>query len=400
MALRIGFLTTHPIQYQAPVFRALTAEPDVEFKALFAMLPDQQQQGDGFGVAFEWDLPLLEGYQWQVLDNVAADPSVTRFSGCDTPGIRDVLREQQFDALVVNGWVVKSCLQGLSSARRLGIPCLVRGEANLLRRRAWWKSLLHRRLLHRYSGALCIGSANKDFYRSHGIPESRLFAAPYCIENQRFQRHADEWSGRTTQLRHRFGVPDDVVCYVFAAKFIDKKHPLELVQAFGEAVASGARCHLLMVGDGELRPVCQKFAETNNLPVTFTGFLNQTQIAEAYLAGDCLVLPSDAGETWGLVVNEAMACGRPAIVSSLVGCAADLIKPGETGAVFPYGDWQELVRILEDYAQDRARLDGMGAQARRHVENYAPEVAAQGIVTAVRQLTGRPDVAALTESAS
>ena len=395
MSLRIGFLTTHPIQYQAPVFRALAAEPGVDFTALFAMLPNEQQQGDGFGLAFEWDLPLREGYDSEVLDNVAREPGVTHFSGCDTPGIRHVMRRRRFDVLVVNGWVVKSCLQGLSAARRLKIPCLVRGEANLLRKRAWWKSVVHRRLLHRYAGALYIGEANKAFYKSHGIRESRLFPSPYCIENQRFGRHADEWAGRTGELRRRFGVPEDVVCYVFAAKFVEKKHPLELVRAFGDAVGRGARAHLLMVGDGELRSACEEHARTHNLPVTFTGFLNQTQIAEAYLAGDCLVLPSDAGETWGLVVNEGMACGRPAIGSSLVGCAGDLIKPGETGAAFPYGDRGELARMLEEHAQDRARLQSMGARARQHVENYSPEVAAQGILSAARQMTDRADAPAL-----
>jgi glycosyltransferase involved in cell wall biosynthesis len=266
----------------------------------------------------------------------------------------------------------------------------VRGEANLLRRRAWWKSLVHRRLLHRYAGALYIGAANKAFYRSHGIPESRLFPAPYCVENRRFHQHAEEWAGRTGALRLRLGVPDDVACFVFAAKFIEKKHPLELVRAFGEAVEGGARAHLLMVGDGELRPACEEYARANRLPATFTGFLNQTQIAEAYLAGDCLVLPSDAGETWGLVVNEAMACGRPAIVSSLVGV------PGETGDVFSYGDWPALARMLARYAQIRTRLTAMGTAARRHVDCYSPEAAARGILTAARQLTGRAAARALS----
>jgi hypothetical protein len=210
--LRIGFLTTHPIQYQAPVFRVLAHDPDVDFTALFAMLPDAQQQGDGFGVGFQWDLPLTEGYDYEVLHNVARQPGVTHFAGCDTPGIKRVLRRRQFDVLIVNGWVVKSCLQGLSASRRLGIPCVVRGEANLLRRRAWWKSLLHRRLLHRYAAALYIGAANREFYEHHGIPASRLFPSPYCVENHRFQGHAALWSGRTAELRRRFGVPDDVVC--------------------------------------------------------------------------------------------------------------------------------------------------------------------------------------------
>jgi hypothetical protein len=250
VTLRIGFLTSHPNQYQAPVFRVLAQDPGVEFTALFAMVPDAAQQGDGFGIGFQWDLPLCEGYDYENLENVARQPTVMQFSGCDTPGIDRVLRRRQLDALVVNGWVVKSCLQGLAACRRLRIPCIVRGEANLLRPRAWWKSMLHRRLLHRYSAALYIGEANREFYERHGIPAERLFPALYCVENRRFQEYAQKWDGRTGELRRQFGIPDDVACFVFSAKFIEKKHPLELLQSFATLVAQGGRAHLLMVGDG------------------------------------------------------------------------------------------------------------------------------------------------------
>jgi glycosyltransferase involved in cell wall biosynthesis len=201
-------------------------------------------------------------------------------------------------------------------------------------------------------------------------------------------------------LRRRFGIPEDVTCFVFCAKFINKKHPQELLESFSGFVSAGGRAHLLMVGDGELRPACAAFAAEHKLPVTFAGFLNQSQIADAYLAGDCLVLPSDAGETWGLVVNEAMACGRPAIVSSLVGCAGDLIEPGRTGDVFRFGDWDGLAKLLADYARDGERLRVMGAQARERIELYSPEAAARGIVSAANAVTSARMSRALPQVAS
>ncbi len=119
--MRVVFVTSHPIQYQVPVFRHLAAMPDIELTVLFAMIPDSAAQGSGFGVEFEWDIPLLAGYQYQVLENVAATPSVVQFSGCDTPGIFQGLKEMQPDAVIVNGWVVKTCLQALWACKRLGI---------------------------------------------------------------------------------------------------------------------------------------------------------------------------------------------------------------------------------------------------------------------------------------
>jgi glycosyltransferase involved in cell wall biosynthesis len=385
--LRVGFLTTHPIQYQAPVFRALAQTPDIDLTVYFCLLPNQQQQGAEFGVAFSWDIPLLEGYAHRVLPNVSPHPSVTRFSGCDTPGVAAQWQRDRLDAVIINGWVVKSCLQGMRACRKLQIPCLVRGEANVLRPRAWWKRLLHRRLLRQYSRYLYIGESNREFYRRHGAREEQLYPALYCVDNDFFARAAEQVD--RAAVRAQWGLDDGTVCYLYCGKFIPKKHPLELLQSFGRAVAQGARAQLLMVGAGELLDPCRRLAESERLPVTFTGFLNQSQIVAAYVAADCLVLPSDHGETWGLVVNEAMACGRPALVSSQTGCGPDLIQPGVTGDVFEFGDWGQLADRLRTYSQDRERLQSMGAAARRRVAAYSPLAAAEGIAQAVRSTTSR-----------
>lgn len=381
--MRIAMVTSHPIQYQVPVFRHLAAMPDIELTVLFAMIPDAAAQGSGFGVPFEWDVPLLEGYPYQVLDNVASVPSVTRFFGCDTPGIFAVLKALKPDVVVVNGWVVKTCLQTLWACKRLKSPCLVRGEANNLRQRPWWKRLLQRALVRQYDACLCIGKANQAFYESHGVGQGQLFYAPYCIENERFARVACTMTPDRENLRRKWGIPAAATCFVFCGKFEDKKHPLELLQALAKAWQKHRDMYLLMVGDGELRLQCEELVVKEGLPVTFAGFLNQSEIAAAYVASDCLVLPSDTGETWGLVVNEAMACGLPAIVSDQVGCASDLIVPGETGDVFTFGDWDELAEKLKAFGQHSEQLKGLGANAIVKVSQYSPRVAAEGILEAV-----------------
>jgi glycosyltransferase involved in cell wall biosynthesis len=145
--------------------------------------------------------------------------------------------------------------------------------------------------------------------------------------------------------------------------------------------------HLLMVGDGELKAECENYVHAHKLCVSFAGFLNQTEIISAYVAADCLVLPSDAGETWGLVTNEAMACQLPAIVSSQVGCASDLIISGQTGEVFPFGDWTVLSQLLADLGINRERCRQMGRNAQQHIGDYSPAQAARGILAAVESLT-------------
>ncbi|MCA9179796.1 MAG: glycosyltransferase family 4 protein, partial [Planctomycetales bacterium] len=341
-----------------------------------------KSQGSGFGVAFEWDIPLLEGYRHHVLDNVASQPSVTTYAGCDTPRVADYLREQKFDAVIVNGWVVKTCLQTLQACKRLRIPCLVRGEANHLRTRAWWKKVAQRFLVRRYAGYLYIGEANRNFYKSYGVPDDRLFPCRYCIELERFSRFDDDEVTRRA-ARDRWGIPQDAVCFLFSGKFEEKKHPRMLLESMLIAKNAGMKAHALMVGDGVLRAECETYAREQQLPVSFAGFINQSEIALAYQATDCLVLPSDAGETWGLVVNEAMACRRPAIVSRLVGCRRDLIEEGVTGASFTFGDRQALADLLLIFSRQPAQLREMGERAFQRTQDYSPLKAAEGIEVAV-----------------
>ncbi|MEO1998946.1 MAG: glycosyltransferase family 4 protein, partial [Planctomycetaceae bacterium] len=375
---------SHPIQYQVPVFQELARMPSLELTVFYAQIPDQAAQGAGFGVSFEWDIPLLDGYDYELMENQSRKSRLD-FGGCDTPGIGRRLRSGQFDAVVVNGWVVKTCLQALWACRRSGIPCIVRGEANDLRARAAWKRWLQARLVRQYAAHLYIGQASRRFYQCRGISDSKLFFAPYCIDNDRFAQSL-EWS--EDDCRDTFNLPNDTTVFMFCGKLEAKKHPTDLIRAAGQAVSRGANLRLLIVGDGVLRQSCEELARDLKVPASFTGFMNQSEIARAYRASHALVLPSDAGETWGLVVNEAMACGRPAIVSDQVGCAEDLVAGQNTGGVYPHGDVTALADVLHHLSTDRDSVKRMGCMARERVQQYSPRLAAEGIRRAVEYCCG------------
>jgi glycosyltransferase involved in cell wall biosynthesis len=354
------------------------------------MLPDARQQGDGFGVAFGWDIPLLDGYHYELLKNVSSRPSLTTFRGCDTPDVGRVLKQHGFDVLIVNGWVVKSCLQALWACKRLGIPCIVRGESNAFRARPYWVRALHRLLLRQYAAALPIGLANRQFYVQNGMSEERLFDAPYCVDNERFGAQAADLEPRRSEIRRAWGVPESACTFLFCGKLEAKKRPLDALEALTRVVAAeGARpAHLLIAGDGPLRAQVQELATARGLPVTFAGFLNQSEVARAYVASDCLVLPSDDGETWGLVVNEAMACSRPAIVSDRVGCHPDLLQYGETGFVFPLGDSDALAVRMRALVDEPDLAERLGRQARARVAEYSVAQAVEGTQRALEHVLG------------
>jgi glycosyltransferase involved in cell wall biosynthesis len=352
------------------------------------MLPNPEQQGADFGVKFEWDVPLLEGYKYEVLENVSRNPSVVNFRGCDTPSIISIIRDRKFDAVIVNGWVVKSCIQALGSCVCAGVPCIVRGESNALRKRRWPVRFIHRLLLKNYSAFLAIGKANRDFYLQNGVPPEKIFTGPYCVDNEFFASRASELAPQRNELRNKWGIPESALTFLFCGKFVDKKHPLDVVKGFASAVEETDRkISLLMVGDGELKEACVRFTEEKGLPVTFAGFLNQGEIADAYVASDIMVLASDTGETWGLVVNEAMACGLPAIVSDQVGCRQDLITPFETGLVFPCGDTSMLGEKMVWVASHEKETRDMGEQARLRVADYDVDTVVRGTLDALRYVT-------------
>jgi glycosyltransferase involved in cell wall biosynthesis len=385
--MRVAMVTTHPIQYQVPWLQRLSAREGIELTVFFAMVPDAAEQGREFGVAFAWDLPLLEGYRYQVLENRARNPSATEFAGCDTPGVGRELRKGGFDAVIVNGWGSKTSLQALLACRMAGIPCIVRGEANGLRPRAAWKRLGHRSLLRQYARYLCIGSNNRAYYESLGVPPSRIYLTPYCVDNQRFRDGAEQHlrlEGKEA-LRLRFGLQPELPTFLFSGKFVDKKRPMDVVEALRLVEQRGGRAQVLMVGDGPLRGELESAAQ--GLPVRFTGFLNQSEITAAYAASDCLLLPSTHGETWGLVVNEAMACGLTAIVSDQVGSAVDLVTPGLTGERFPCGDVNAFAGCIEELSRDPARLAAMGKSARERVNGgYTFDHVVEGVVAALASL--------------
>jgi glycosyltransferase involved in cell wall biosynthesis len=388
--LRLGIVASHPVQYQVPWYRALAAEPDVNLTVYYALIPTPEQQGVGFGVDFAWDVPLLDGYRWTALENSARAPTLDGFFASRTPTVGRVFERDRPDAVVVSGWQSLPFIQAIRACEKLGIPRLVRGESSALRRRPWWTRAIHRRLLARFDACLAIGRANLRFYRENGVPSERLFLAPYFVDEGRFREAAGRLAPERERIRREWGLSPEDVCFLFAGRLVAKKRVSDLISASAIARRSRPAVRVLVVGDGEESKSARRLAETLGTPVAFAGFLNQTEISRAYVAADCLVLPSDYGETWGLVVNEAMIHGLPVIVSDRVGCGPDLVEDGVTGRVFPFGDVSALARTMVEIAEDAEARREMGAGARRRVAGYSEERAVRGTLEAVRFATRSP----------
>ena len=344
---RLAILTSHPIQYYAPLFREIARRIDV--KVFFAHAATAKQQGEaGFGVAFDWDLDLLDGYPYEFLRNVASDPSAQHFFGCDTPEIGEKIAAGRFTALLVTGWHLKSYWQGIRGAKRYDIPVMVRGDSHLGNSTDPGKRLVkgaaYPFLLRLFDAALYVGQRNRAYYERYRYPEERLFHSPHCVDTARFSGGAGPES--RAALRARLGIGANVKCVLFAGKLIDFKRPLDVIEA--AALVRAKRHHLVHVtfaGSGPLEAEARARAEALHVPLYVLGFQNQTQMPAAYAAADVLVLPSTR-ETWGLVCNEALACGTPIIVSDAVGCAPDLAADGSVGRMFPVANVAALAEAI------------------------------------------------------
>ena len=386
--IKLAIFATHPIQYQVPWFQMLNLQQGIDLMIYYGFIPDARQQGQDFGISFKWDIPMLDGYQWKLLTNRSDFGNIKHFLG-NFVQISKIFPQEirkNADVIIITGWNALMLWQVLLFCLFHRIPCIVRGDSNALRKRPYYIRCLHRILLARFDAFLSLGQANRKFYLQNGINRHKIFLCPHFVDNQRFLLQFKEVINKRRQIRIAFGVPQDCLCFIYVGKLIAKKRIMDLLKALKSVRKKCLDVYLLVVGTGNLMSEAAQFVKKNHLPVTFAGFLNQSKIVDAYAASDCLVLPSDYGETWGLVVNEAMVCGLPAIVSDRVGCGPDLIENGVTGAVFPFGDIKALAaKMLSMKSEEKCRM--MGVRARTQIiKRYSVQKAVRGTLIAVKMV--------------
>jgi glycosyltransferase involved in cell wall biosynthesis len=382
MTFRLAYLVTHPIQYQAPLLRAVARDPDIALKVFFGSDFSAQTFVDpGFGRAIEWDVPLLEGYEHEVLRprfGTLAPGDLPGFWRPFNRGLATALAAGRFQALWVHGYNRAYHWAAIATARRLGLKILLRDEAtDVSSARGPMKQMLKSaffRLLDRGIDAyLAIGRLNRDYYRGFGIPDAKIFSMPYAVDNEFFRTRIAAAAPEREILRARLGLKPDRPVILFAGKLIARKRPLDLLDAFARISDEPAMRapYLLFAGDGALKPELERRIAANGLErVTLLGFQSQAELGALYDLADLFVLPSER-ESWGLVVNEAMNAGRAIIVNDRIGAGADLVIGGENGFIYPVGDVEALATCLRSSLRDPARLTSMGQRSRAIIDRWS-----------------------------
>ncbi len=386
--IRLGIIVTHPIQYQVPLYRYMTARSTVEPVVFFLTEHGLAESFDpGFGRTVKFDVPLLGGYEYQVVRNYSLRPSLRTPGGTFNPSLPKLIRRSHVDALLVHGYSCISHWLAYATAVCSHTPYLLRGESRPDRTdRDSAKLIIKRAVLRplvRGAGAcLSIGADNRQFYCSYGAHPDRIFFAPYSVDTDRFAESGATGQARRSIMLENIGLNPDLPVILFAAKLQPWKRPADVVMAMDKLQTPA---NLIVIGDGPLRPDIEQLAARRPWMRTL-GFVNQREIAEWYGATDLFVL-SSSREPWGIAVNEAMAAGAVPVVSDTVGCAADLVTP-DVGWVYPVGDIDALSSAIASALQI-ADLSGLRSAAQQRSVQYGIATTARGIEAAVAAILGK-----------
>jgi glycosyltransferase involved in cell wall biosynthesis len=397
--VRLAYLASHPIQYQAPLLRRIAEEPDIDLTVFFGSdFSVRGYRDEGFGVGVKWDIPLLDGYRHEFLPRLRDRGTVSVASplnygivsrlrggeGGDAAG--DAAGDTAFDALWVHGYATVNAMHGIVAAKTLGIPVLLRAEgwlgdrersaAKLALKRAMFAGL---RLL--VDGVLPIGTLNAEYWRTYFGDEVPQFPMPYAVDNGYFARRAREAEAGRAGLQAELGLDPARPVILFAGKLQTRKQCDHLIEAY-RRLSRGAGEEpgpvLVIVGDGEERAALERQAAATGFgSIRFCGFRNQSEMPRFFDLATVFVLPS-RHEPWGLIVNEAMNAARPAIVTDDVGCAPDLIDDGINGYIVPVCDVDALTQALERVLEPGV-AEAMGQRAFERIQSWSFEEDVRGL---------------------
>lgn len=385
---KIGIYLTHPIQYWSPILKSLASAPDVKLHVFYSRDTCTYGYYDAdFNRQIKWDLPLLSGYNYSFIKSGALSKMGIPFFSHSSKDISKIIADSNFDAFILQGYSHHIDWQIAKACNRKQIPLFVRGDntdhVSGLRPPA--KTFVRDKILRKWYSHVTCGLAVADYMREHflkyGLAKDRIFKTPHCVDN-------DWWQNQKSLLpkkgkaREALGLEACKFVILFCGKLMGLKNPGFILDAIRHLADPGA-AGLVVVGDGQLRDEVLRGAQSCPIgKFHFAGFRNQSELPLYYQCADVLVLPSSI-ETWGLVVNEAMNFGVPALISDRVGCRNDLVIDGKTGFIFPYGDSIKFSSILNKLQQDPNLLGDVSSRAEKAVRAYSVQSNIDGILEAL-----------------
>jgi glycosyltransferase involved in cell wall biosynthesis len=384
---RLGVFSTHPIQYQVPLWRRMSSNPELDVRVFYFSDQGVSQNIDpGFGHVVSWDLPLLEGYEYEFLSKAP----IEKADGFRIDGFDDLMAEQKFDAILLHGYTHRFARQIIRGKKTHNYKVILRAEFTEMPRRAFnWKSIPRKMYLDWFYRSVDhfnpIGKDGMSHLKTYGIPESKITLSPYAVDDQLFENKSKSLDKRKCRTSLQIGEEEKV--FLFSGKLIPRKQPLLLAKAVLKLCEEFPKLVVSYLGSGPQYDELKQMLEPRlGRRFIAPGFVNQSELGPHFKSADVFVLPSTY-DTWGLVINEAMHFGLPCIVSDMVGSRHDLVESGKTGLVFNHESSNDLASCMKRFLEEDGLSDRMGANAHDLIQKYTIEEAVIGIETAIRKLS-------------
>jgi glycosyltransferase involved in cell wall biosynthesis len=369
-------ITTEIISpYRIPVFNVLAQHPDVDLHVIFLAETDPGMR--------RWKVYKDEiRFSYEVLPHWRR--RVAGYNLLLNRGMVSALDEARPDVIVCGGYGYVASWQVLGWARRRKRPVFLWSESNQQDQR---RGLLHVEMLKRHfvgacSGFVVPGKSAAAYAATFGGPHERIFVAPNAVDNAFFSREASVARSRAPEMRRQFGLPEHY--FLCVGRLVSSKGVFDLLEAYSLlAPELRVRSELLFVGDGVDQPELEaRAAAIHPGAVRVAGFAHREQLAVYYALADALVFPTHT-DPWGLVVNEAMACGIPIVATDAGGCVQDLVQEGWNGYVVPKNAPGKLSEALAKIACVPELSSSMGTRSAQRIEQNSPPACAAGFVAAM-----------------
>jgi glycosyltransferase involved in cell wall biosynthesis len=381
MSRKLVVLTEIIAPYRIPVFNALAGEDGIDLHVIFLSETDAAlRQWNVYKEEIRFSYQVLPSWRWRS----------KRLSLLLNWGLGTALEQAQPDAILCGGYNYLSSWRAAWWARRKRVPLIVWVESTArdFRSRRPTVESLKRKFLQSCHAFVVAGKSSSDYLTDYHVPRQLIFRAPNAIDSDFFSRRAGEIRLEAHAHRTRLVLPQRY--FLFVGRLIPEKGVFDLLTAYGALPPElRAEISLVFVGIGSAQQELvarAKFMSPGS--VKFTGFAQRDDLASYYALAESFVFPT-LSDPWGLVVNEAMVCGLPIIVSDAAGCAADMVEDGWNGCVFPAGNTQRLTRALEEMALRGAKVGEMSERSLQRVRQYSPRHCAAGIAQAALSLPVR-----------
>lgn len=392
---RLVVLLSHPIQYYVPLMRELAVNNKIELTVFFMTDTGLKEKYiKGYGETLKWDIELLAGYRHFFLKNVSFNKNSTSFFSRINPDICFKLNREEFDAVLIYGYSSLTEWLALLTAKLKNIPVVFSGDVLLFSEQSnnfsllqYLKNSLKSFWLKKIDAILVVKKVARDFYEYYGVPSQKMFWTPFAVNNEYWIGCSKELKTKKRDLKIALGIDPDLPVILYVAHMREFKRPFDLVKAF-ERIATTS--NMVMVGAGPLYEEVREYCDKKCLKkIKLVGAKNQTELPRYYAMADVFVMTSGPGETFGLVVNEAMCFSLPLLLSNGVPSSLDFVDEGQNGYVYKIGDVNELADKLDSMLKDPVRLAKMGQKSLEIVSGYTYEKDIEGILSALHFIDRR-----------